>query len=166
MDRITSSTKSGVFVEAMCRIDVYENNRISLYKGFQTANRVSISYDFSTNLISITAILPIDSVDTSKPQGSINHIVFPSLNIVRVSGAILASIDPNNTGGESVVSVESVAYTSASSLFLVDSARSEPRKNIQVTLDPPNLKAIIDATIPFRSYLNNLGAVETIPLDD
>ena len=163
MDRITSTTKAGVFVEAMCRLDVFENNRIALYKGFQTANRVTIYYDFTTNLISITAILPIDSVDVSKPEGSIGYVVFPSSNFVQI-GTILSSVDPNS-GGESLVVLEAIGYASASRLFSIDAAKPEPKKNIQITLDEPNLKAIIDATIPFRHYLNNLGAIETIPLD-
>jgi hypothetical protein len=166
MDRITSTTRAGVFVEAMCRIDVFENNRIALYKGFKTANRVTISYDFSTNLISITAILPIDSVDISKPEGSIGYVVFPSSNIVYISGEVRASIDPNNTGGESSLSVESIAYASASTLFSIDAVKPQPIKNIQITLDEPNLKAIVEATIPFRHYLNNSGVIETIPLDE
>jgi hypothetical protein len=163
MDRIASTTKSGVFVEAMCRLDVFENNRIALYKGFQTANRVTIYYDFTTNLISITAILPIDSVDTSKPVGSKDYISFPpSVPSVLVSAETTISQEI----GENGALITTVTYVAIYGLLSEDEARTEPRKNIQITLDVPNLKAIIDATIPFRHYLNNSGAIETIPLDE
>jgi len=170
MDRISSTTKAGVFVEAMHRIDNFENNRIALYKGLKTANRITIIYDFNTNLVSITAILPIDSVDISKPEGSIDYVNFSSNYLVSIPSHLFADISeaPNNLSGDELLSVtlSAIGYVSAFSIGSADALKPEPKKNIQITLDEPNLKAIIDAVIPFSSYLNDSGAIMAMPLDE
>lgn len=189
MDRINSQTRSGILLESLYYLDKYENERMSLYKSLVTANRIQIYFDFSTKLIYISAILPIDSVDLKKTITSPDRIVFPDwnekVNAANASSYVFVpgyteSVDYefDEEGRLAVITIVSVldsfqpvgigdlVYSSAATLQGLDSVLPEPRKNIQITLDEPNLKAIIEAILPFDTYLSASGEIVIIPLDN
>jgi hypothetical protein len=189
MDRINSSTRSGILLETLYYLDKYETERIILYKSLQTANRIQISIDFSTQLIYISAILPINSVDLTKSITDPQRVVFPNWNtVLNTEGVTTRVLIPGYT--ESVdfeydeenqittitvvmvldyyedVLAPTLVYSTALTMQGADNVRQTPRKNIQVTIDEPELKAIVEAVLPFDSYLNTIGELVITPLDD
>ena len=192
MDKINSQTRSGVLLESLYYLDKYENERIVLYKSLVTANRIKIDFDFSAKSIYISAILPIDSVDPTKVITDPDRVIFPDWNeevdaveatkYVLVPGyTISIEIEEVDDGeGSRTITITTVSalasyapidvpelvYSAALTLQQVDNVRASPRKNIQITFDEPNLKAIIEAVLPFESYLNANAEIVVVPLDD
>lgn len=189
MDKINSQTRSGILLESLYYLDKYENERIVLYKSLVTANRIKIDFDFSAKSIYISAILPIDSVDLTKPIVDPDRVVFPDWNeqvdaaaattYVLVPGYTI-SVDEEydeESGVRTITIVSALAfyapvdvpelvYSAALTLQEADNVIASPRKNIQITFDEPNLKAIIEAVLPFESYLNANAEIVVVPLDD
>jgi hypothetical protein len=64
------------------------------------------------------------------------------------------------------IGVSELVYSSALTIQKADEARPMPRKNIQITFDQPNLKAIVEAILPFESHRSNSGAIVVTPLDE
>lgn len=177
MDRITSQTNSAILLESLYYLDKYENERILLYKSLVTANRIKIDFDFSAKLIYISAILPINSVDASLPIESPLKPDFPDWNeevelpkILSYSLEISSIESEENDSGGSVITITYVPiiiYAAVVALQKADEAlpEAQKRKNIQITLDEPNLKAIIEAVLPFESYLDADANIVITPLD-
>jgi hypothetical protein len=189
MERINSQTRSTILLEALYYLDKFENERISLYKSLETANRIKIDFDFDSKFIYISAILPIDSVDMSKPITDPNRVVFPDwneeINVVSALSYVLVpgytiSVDvqyDDDTSATEItivyvppylapIGVSELVYSSALTIQKADEARPMPRKNIQITFDQPNLKAIVEAILPFESHRSNSGAIVVTPLDE
>lgn len=189
MDRISSQTRSGILLESLYYLDKYENDRIVLYKSLVTANRIKIDFDFSTKFINISAIMPIDSVDLTKPITSPERVVFPVWNTVIETVDVVEyvvipgytesvsfeydeetgrnTITINHVGAQTIeVVTPTIVYSTVLTMQELDVVRPEPRKNIQITLDEPNLKAIIEAILPFDYFIDGLGRFVITPLDD
>lgn len=189
MDKINSQTRSGILLESLYYLDRYENERIALYKSLVTANRIQIYSDFLTKLIYVSAILPIDSVDLTKTITSPDRIVFPVWNekvdAVNASSYVFVpgyteSVDYEFDEEDRLavitivrvldsfqpVGLADLVYSSAATLQGLDSVLPEPKKNIQITLDEPNLKAVIEAILPFETYLSASGEIVINLLDE
>lgn len=189
MDRISSQTRSAILLESLYYLDKYENYRISLYESLVTANRIKIDFDFSTRFINISAIMPIDSVDLTKPITSPERVVFPVWNteieVVDVVSYVIipgytqmVSYERNEETGETTLILDHIpattievvtptlVYSTVLTMQELDIVRPVPRKNIQITLDEPNLKAIIEAILPFDCFIDSEGRTVVIPLDD
>jgi hypothetical protein len=164
MDRINSQTKSAILFESLFYLDKYENERIALYKSLVTANRIQISIDIVEGFVSISAILPIASVDPDPKAPSIP--IFPVWNrYVAIPSFTDEVIDyETNSDDEYLIPVTAVITIVAYDIFNSDRTRPNPRKNISITLDKPNLKAKIEAILPCQVLWRDRRLV-ILPLD-
>jgi hypothetical protein len=127
-------------------------------------------------------------VDLTKPITSPDRIRFPDWNTpVNASTASQYVLVPgytesvdieydeqNQVSVITIVSVlDSIQPISAAELVLsslktlegVDLVLPQPRKNIGITIDEPNLKAIVEAILPFDTSLGANGEIVITPLD-
>jgi hypothetical protein len=71
--------------------------------------------------------------------------------------SVLDSIQP--------ISAAELVLSSLKTLEGVDLVLPQPRKNIGITIDEPNLKAIVEAILPFDTSLGANGEIVITPLD-
>ncbi len=185
MERISSSTPSAILFESFYFLDGFENERIYLYKSLKTANNIYLFFDLVEKRARLSAILPIDRVNATKPIDSPGYLVFPEwVGAVQIDynvgfalwGGYMGGDNDANSDDNDLIwdAVQGTATVSASSLFVAaaqtiamqESAKPEIErtKSIQITLDEPNLKAIVEADIPFE-ISGDKGTFKIVLLD-